>query len=42
MLWHSFRPNLFEAVSTAVAGILDDAARRAKDNNRKTIQARDV
>lgn len=34
--------DLFEAVSQSVADLLDDAARRAKDNGRKTIQARDV
>ena len=34
--------DLFEAVSIKVQGLLEDAARRAKENGRKTIQARDV
>lgn len=34
--------DLFDAVSGRVAEFLDDAARRAKNNGRKTIQARDV
>ena len=34
--------DLVGAVSGRVANILADAAQRAKDNGRKTIQARDV
>ncbi len=34
--------DLFTAVSMNVQKMLDDAARRAKENGRKTIQARDV
>ncbi len=34
--------DLVGAVSTRVETVLKDAARRAKENGRKTIQARDV
>ena len=34
--------DLVPAVSSRVEGMLTDAARRAKENGRKTIQARDV
>lgn len=34
--------DLVGAVSGRVEEVLNDAARRAKDNGRKTIQARDV
>ena len=34
--------DLMAAVSAKVEGLLADAAKRANDNGRKTIQARDV
>lgn len=34
--------DLFQAISDNVAWMLQDAAKRAEGNNRKTLQARDV
>jgi histone H3/H4 len=34
--------DFFEALDAEVKEILDDAARRAESNNRKTVQARDL
>ena len=34
--------DLYDALDEEVAEILDDAARRAEDNDRKTVQPRDL
>jgi histone H3/H4 len=34
--------DLYDALDEEVAGLLDDAARRAEDNDRKTVQPRDL
>ena len=41
---HNFRcaGDVAEKLNTIVASLLDDAARRAEDNNRGTVQAKDL
>ena len=34
--------DIFEALDLAVAGIISKAVQRAKKNNRKTLQGRDI
>ena len=34
--------DLYDALDEEVAAVLDDAARRAEDNDRKTVQPRDL
>jgi histone H3/H4 len=34
--------DLYDALDEEVAEVLDDAARRAEDNDRKTVQPRDL
>ncbi|WP_083252674.1 DUF1931 domain-containing protein [Haladaptatus sp. W1] len=34
--------NFYDALDEEVAAVLDNAARRAEENDRKTVQARDL
>jgi histone H3/H4 len=34
--------DFYDALDNEVSDLLDDAARRAEDNDRKTVQARDL
>lgn len=39
---HNVAANFYEALDSNVAELLDDAARRAEANNRKTVQPHDL
>lgn len=39
---HNVAPNFYSALDDEVAELLEDAARRADDNDRKTVQPRDL
>ncbi|SIR63790.1 hypothetical protein SAMN05421858_3051 [Haladaptatus litoreus] len=39
---HNVASDFYDALDDEVASILEDAARRADENDRKTVQARDL
>lgn len=39
---HNVSAEFYDALDDEVAALLDDAARRAEANNRKTVQPRDL
>lgn len=39
---HNVAGDLYDALDEEVAELLDDAARRAEENDRKTVQPRDL
>ena len=39
---HNVASDFYDALDKEVAELLDTAARRAEDNNRKTVQPRDL
>ena len=39
---HNVSADFYDALDEDVAELLDEAARRAEDNDRKTVQARDL
>jgi len=39
---HNVSADFYDALNDEVDGLLDDAARRASENDRKTVQPRDL
>lgn len=39
---HNVAADFYDALDSEVAELLEDAARRAKENDRKTVQPRDL
>lgn len=39
---HNVSSDFYDALDEEVEGLLEDAAQRAADNDRKTVQARDL